>query len=152
MATETHITVWVILKNLLYIPAVFIGLSVESYGVLAALIVLDVVTGIWRVAVIEGGDYVTSWKAINGLVSKFLFLLIPVTVAYMGHGMGIDLIALAKTALSLLTLATGYSIIGNIYGIRTGKVVKEFDAVRLILGQIERLLAKVEPPHDKGKN
>lgn len=70
------------------------------------------------------------------------------TVAYMGHGAGLNLVAVAQSALGLLIFATGYSIIGNIYTIRTGKAVAEFDAVKLILIWIQSLLEKLEKsPH-----
>lgn len=142
------ISAWVVFKNLLYVPAVFVGLSMQSYGILAILLVLDVVTGVWRSATVNGGASITSAKAINGIVSKFLFLLIPMTVAYMGHGAGLNLVAVAQSALGLLIFATGYSIIGNIYTIRTGKAVAEFDAVKLILIWIQSLLEKLEKsPH-----
>lgn len=142
--TNEHLTFWVFVKNALYIPAVFVGISLQSYGILAAMLVVDVITGAWRSAVVNGGASVTSFKAINGLISKFLFLLIPVTVAYMAHGVGVEMKELAQGALGVLIFATGYSIIGNIYCIRTGKSVKEFDAVRLILIQIERILQNLE--------
>lgn len=143
------ITTLAIAKNVGYLPAILLGMSLHSYGILAVFIAFDIVTGIWRSAVINGGQSITSWKAINGLLSKFLFLFIPVVVAYMGKGMGLDLVALAQSALGLLIGATGYSIIGNIYSIRSGKAVKEFDAVKYILLAIERVLEKLEPDGHK---
>jgi len=142
--SEGPITGWVLIKNILYVPAIFVGLSMQSFGILAVLLILDVITGIWRSWSMYGGDSVTSAKAINGIISKFLFLLIPLVVAYMGHGAGLNLVAVAQAALGILIFATGYSIIGNIYTIRTGVAVKEFDAVRLILSWIEEYLAKIE--------
>lgn len=149
--THEPISATVVIKNLLYIPAALAGISMENYSILGILLIIDVFTGVWRSAVISGGDSVTSWKGINGLISKFLVLLIPLVVAYMGHGIGIDLNAMVGSALGILITATGYSIIGNIYGIRTGKAVREFDAVRFLLLQVEKLLERIDPPHDKGK-
>lgn len=146
--TNEPLSSWVLIKNILYVPAIFVGLSMQSFGILGVLLIVDVLTGIWRSATVNGGASVTSVKAINGIVSKFLFLLIPLVVAYMGHGLGLDLIGIAQAALGVLIFATGYSIIGNIYTIRTGNSVKEFDAVRLILSWLERYLEKIErPPH-----
>lgn len=133
-----------ILKNLGYIPAVYLGISMEQFTILAVLLVVDIITGIWRSAIVGGGQSVTSWKAINGFMSKMLFLLIPLVIAAAGKSVGVELVVLAKSALGLLTLATSYSIIGNIYGIRTGKVVKEFDAIHYILIYIEKLLKRIE--------
>lgn len=146
---DTPTTTYVTIKNLSYIPAMILGLSMHSYSSLAVLLIIDVITGAWRSSVLEGGQSVTSWKAVNGLVSKFLFLLIPLVVAFMGKGIGLELVSLAQSALGVLILATGYSIIGNIYTIRTGIRVKEFDAIRIILKQIEALLEKFEPQSKK---
>lgn len=140
------ITVFAVVKNLAYVPAILVGLSLHSYGILAIFLILDIITGIWRSAAINGGSSITSWKAINGFMSKFLFLLIPVVLAWAGQGVGLNLVALAQSALGVLILSTGYSIIGNIYTVRTGNAVKEFDAVRIILLQIENLLKRIEPP------
>lgn len=137
------------IKNFLYIPAALAGVSLDAIGVLVALLAFDIVTGIWRSVVLSGGAAITSLRAINGFFSKFLFVSIPVTIAYMGHGMGFDLSPLVSMSMGVLTLATGYSIIGNIYTIRTGRKVKEFDAMQIILMQIqaviERYTARSDP-------
>ena len=138
------------IKNLGYFPAVVVGLSIENYSILIILLVVDIITGIWRSAVLHTGDSITSRKAINGIMSKFLFLLIPVTLAVMGKGLGLDLVGLARMALGLLMFFTGYSIISNIHSIHTGKRTKEFDVVRIILMQLENFLGRLEGG-DRGK-
>lgn len=137
------------IKNLLYVPAFLLGMEMHSFTILLVFILADMVTGIWRVAVVSGAHEIRSAHAINGLVSKLLFAIIPLTVAYTGQGIGVDLIPFATGTLSILILATGYSIIGNIYTIRTGIVVKEFDAVRLILNAFRKLLENVMPDSHK---
>lgn len=136
----TENTPMTIFKNILYIPAFLLGMQMHSFTILLAFIVVDMITGVWRVAIVHGGKEIRSVHAINGLVSKLLFALIPLVIAYAGKGIGVDLIRFATGALSLLILATGYSIIGNIYTIRSGVPVKEFDAVRFILSAFRRLL------------
>ena len=53
---------------------------------------------------------------------------------------------------SALSLAEMYSIVGNTYEIRTGKKIKEYDAVAIILSKflwvIKNKLDKVEPSLD----
>lgn len=138
-----------VIKNFLYLPTFLVGMEMQSFTILIVFIMLDMITGIWRVAVIEGGHEIKSAKAINGLVSKMLFALIPLIVAYTGKGIGVDLTAFASGCLSLLIVSTAYSAIGNIYTIRSGKTVAEFDAVRLILNGMKRLLDNMNPPNDK---
>ena len=146
--TNEPTTQWVILKNLLYLPAAMAGLSMESMSVLVLLLIFDMITGIWRAGVLGGGEAITSVRAINGFFSKFLFVAVPITVAYMGHGVGIDASALVQMAIGVLILGTGYSILGNIYTIRTGQKVKEFDALQFILYQVQKVIEKYAVPHD----
>lgn len=143
MVEGSTLTIGAIIKNTLYVPAFFLGMSMHSFSILFAFIMLDMITGIWRVYVLQGGEAIKSRHAINGLVSKMLFIVIPLVVAYTGRGMGLDLTALATGCLGLLIASTGYSVIGNIYTIRTGSVVVEFDAVRFILIRIRDLLDKL---------
>lgn len=143
MTEGSTFTIWAIIKNALYLPAFFLGMSMHSFGILFVFIVLDMITGIWRVYVVQGGEAIKSRHAINGLVSKLLFIVIPLVVAYTGKGVGLDLTALATGCLGLLIASTGYSVVGNIYTIRTGNAVVEFDAVRFILMRIRDLLDKL---------
>ena len=143
MVEGSTLTTWAVIKNVLYVPAFFLGMSMHSFSILFVFIMLDMMTGIWRVYVIQGGEAIKSRHAINGLVSKMLFIVIPLIIAYTGKGMGVDLTALATGCLGLLIASTGYSVIGNIYTIRTGSVVVEFDAVRFILVRIRDLLDKL---------
>lgn len=137
------LTTGALIKNALYIPAFFLGMSMHNFGILLVFIILDMITGIWRVYVMQGGEAIKSRHAINGLASKMLFVVIPLVVAYTGKGLGVDLTYLATGCLGLLIAATGYSIIGNIYTIRTGVMVVEFDAIKLILTAIKNLLDKL---------
>ena len=141
-------TTGAIIKNVLYVPVFFLGMSMHDFGILFVFIVLDMITGIWRVYVMQGGTAIKSRHAINGLTSKMLFIVIPLVVAYTGKGIGLDLTALATGCLGLLIASTGYSIIGNIYTIRTGIAVAEFDAVRFILMWIRNLLDKLTADKD----
>lgn len=144
-------SVTAIAKNIGYIPAFLLGMSMHSFGILFIFILLDIFTGIWRVGVVVGGNGIKSRHAINGLASKMLFILIPLVIAYTGKGIGLDLTKMAGGFLGLLIASTGYSIIGNIYTIRTGKEVAEFDAVRLILMSIRRLLDNLTDNKDRKK-
>lgn len=142
MNIET-ITPTSIVKNLMYIPTFLLGMSMHSFTILIVFIACDMITGIWRVAAISGGKEIKSAKAINGLASKMLFAFVPLVIAYTGKGIGLDLAAFASGTLSLLIVSTAYSIIGNIYTIRTGVVIAEFDAMRVILNAVKGLLDKI---------
>jgi len=141
-------TFWEWIKNGSYIAALasssmFLGLVPISVEVLLILIVADVVTGILKSATIHGCHSIRSSILQRGLVAKGLLIAVPATLALAGKGVQIDLAFLAQGILNLLILSEAYSVIGNIYSIRTGQIQTEFDAVAFVLRSIRNLLKKV---------
>ena len=122
-----------IMKNAMYIPAFMVGLSLENYYILAALMVVDVMLGIIKTFVVNGGQHFTSYRLVAGILSKLSLIVVPVVLAAAGHAIDMDLIPLAKGALGMFILAQTYSILGSVYTINSGKPVTEFDAVSAIL-------------------
>lgn len=129
-------------KNLAYIPAFLLGLSSESYVILACFMALDTFLGVMRVYVVHGGKYIRSYKLTAGIVSKLSVLLVPLLIAYTGKGVGLDMLWLAQWALGALLLAQFYSIVSNIYSIRLQKDVDEFDAVSWVLRRVQKVIEK----------
>lgn len=142
MAHEA-ITTTAVLKNLGYIGAVFLGISLHSYAILAAFLVIDTLLGIVRVATVHGGRAIKSYRLVSGLMSKMTVILVPLLIAYTGKGIGMDLHYLATSALSVLILAHAYSILGNIHSIQLGRDVYEFDAVSWTLTKIQLAIEKL---------
>lgn len=138
-----HITGTSIVKNLGYLGALFIGLSTESYAILGAFMVLDTILGITRVGLNHGWKEVKSYRMTAGIISKLTVLLVPLLTVWAGKGVGFDLHWLATWALNALILAQLYSIIGNIYSIRIGKDIDEFDAVSWVLRRVQVVIEKV---------
>lgn len=134
---ETHTTLAI--KNIGYFLAFIIGaveLSTEAFAIFGVLIVIDTITGILRSSRVFGARSVTSLKLTSGVISKLLIIGVPLIIAWAGKGAGIPMGALAQGALSMLILAEAYSILGNIHAIRTGKNVKEFDAINWVLEKV----------------
>ena len=131
-----------ILKNLSYIPAIFLGLSTESYAILGALMIVDTITGVIRAGVVHGWRSVNSHNLSFGILSKMCLILIPLIVALAGRGSGVDLTIVAKGALSMLVLSETYSILGNMQSIRTRKDIAEFDAVNFVLAGLRHTIEK----------
>lgn len=129
-----------LIKNVAYLPAFLLGLSMESYYILAALMVVDVALGVIKTIVIKGGQALTSYRLVSGVLSKLSLILVPLVIAYAGRGVGIELLALAKGALGMFILAQAYSIIGSVYAINAGKEITEFDAVSFILKRIRQTI------------
>lgn len=128
------------IKSILYGPFIalfaYTGLSSELAGILTALILLDLFTGIIREYVM--GCRITSRMIWIGTSSKLLLILIPVIVILVGKGANVDLLLLGKFTMSAFIVAEGYSIIGNIMQIRKGDVtIDEQDAITSIIKGIE---------------
>lgn len=141
--THEPITATAIFKNLGYIGAIFIGLTLDSFLILAVFMIIDTILGVLRVGIVHGGRAIKSYRLVSGLVSKLTLVLIPLLIVYTGQGIGIDLQYLATSALSILILSHAYSIFGNIHSIRLRKDVYEFDAVSWLLTRIQLVIEKL---------
>jgi Bacteriophage holin family len=137
------IPVWA--KNLGYILAAILGVKYDALFAFGALMIMDVVTGVIASASVNGWRSVTSRRLAFGVLSKLCLLLIPLAVALAALIVGQDMSFLVTSAISILAVSEAYSITGNVYTIKTGKRVPEFDAVSIILSRIrEVLIAPVE--------
>lgn len=141
--TTQEFTTLTLIKNLGYIPAFILGLSTESYAILAGLMMLDTITGVIRAGVVHGWRSVNSHNLSFGILSKMCLILVPLIVAIAGRGSGVDLTLVAKGALSMLILSEAYSILGNTQAIRIRKDIVEFDAINFLLTRLRKGLEKL---------
>lgn len=131
------------MKNSSYIGALFVGLSFDNYSILAIFMLVDTFLGVIRVSVVHGPRAVKSYRLISGLVSKMTILIVPLIIAHTGKGVGLDLVPVATSALSVLILAHAYSILGNIHSIYLRRDVYEFDAVSWGLTKIQLVIERI---------
>lgn len=136
-------TTMTLIKNLGYIPVFILGLSTESYTILAGLMILDTITGVIRAGVVHGWRSVNSHNLSFGVLSKMCLIATPFIVAIAGRGAGVDLTLVAKGALSMLILSEAYSILGNTQAIRIRKDIQEFDAINFLLIRLRKGLEKL---------
>ena len=136
------VSVWTMIKNAAYVPAFVLGLSTDAYGILALLMIIDTVTGVMRSGTLHGWRSITSHAAELGLLSKLVLLLIPLTIALVAKGVGLDVHWVATGSLSVLILSEGYSVLGNIQATYTKKDVVEFDAINFLLTRLRDFLEK----------
>lgn len=148
-----HASVWTVLKNSSYVVAFmastqYLGLDGQSVAILAALILLDIVTGVLKSAALRGWRSIKSSRLASGTLAKLLLILIPIILAFAGKGIGMDLAVVAQSAITVLILSQVYSVIGNIHSLQTKTEKNEFDAVAFILRGIRDLLERlmVEKP------
>jgi hypothetical protein len=121
----------------------FLGLNPIQFTILATLMGFDMVTGIAK-AYRLNRNLVTSYEMRIGVISKLLYLIVPIVLALAVKGTEINfgnwIISFSTNA---LILAEAYSILGNIYTFKTKKVTLEIDAVSYILRAIKNQLDKM---------
>jgi len=145
------ISIWSILKNIAYVPAIFLGLSHDSYAILAVFMVIDTILGVTRVGIVHGGSHIRSYKLTAGIIAKVCVVLVPLLTVWAGRGVGIDLSLFAQWTLGALILAQFYSILSNIFSIHKREDVDEFDAVSFVLKKLRAIIEKMLKEEGKRK-
>lgn len=150
MDTYQQITLWVFVKNMSYVAAFvasveWLGFNAQSLSIYMALMFLDVATGVTRAAIVDGCRSVKSSIGIRGVLSKILVLTGLFSLGLAGKGVGFDMSPLVQGAVTVFILAELYSILGNIYSIRTKKRKVEFDAIAWLLHQVRETLMRMSP-------
>nr|DAS19124.1 MAG TPA: holin [Caudoviricetes sp.] len=106
----------------------------------------DFITGVMKQYTLDRSK-IESGRAWLGLMKKLTTFIFIFTVAFVLRSVDLLEQIYIKTILSAVIVAEAYSIIQNIYCFRTGKPVKEIDAVTLVLQKIgntfEKLLNKL---------
>lgn len=115
-----------------------LGLDVNKLFILSFLMFLDLTTGATKAYLSK--EPITSSRLSAGILSKIMLLIIPLTIALMAKGVDMDLVWLVSFTVSILIVAEAYSVVGNIYTIKTGETVKEIDAVSAIVKALRRVL------------
>lgn len=142
---QFRIMKFTILKNLIYVPLLWVGLPPETYGILFILMVIDTATGVTASYVIRGKHSIKSHLFAAGITSKLIILTVPFILALTAKGIGMDMTAFVRHSLSLFILSETYSIIGNYLSIKRKEYVAEFDAISFVLEKIRQgLLAVIQ--------
>ena len=105
------------------------GVNIKFLSVFLLLWLIDIVSGVIKSIVVSGEEKPTSKTGIRRVASKFVMLLFPVVTAAIYSLFTDDAVKMLNWGLMILALHEGYSVLGNFYSIRTGKMLTEFDAV-----------------------
>lgn len=124
----------------------WLGLDVEVFIVFAFLLILDYLSGLGKARVL--GHQITSNKMKYGIVSKLSLIIIPLTLALAAKGVKIDATNVLYVGMNILILSELYSIIGNIYALRTKEELPEYDAVAALGKRIRTWLIKMDGSKD----
>lgn len=128
--------------NFLYLPLTVMLSSMDTNQlmILGWLIIIDFITGISKSIVLKIA--ITKNRAIEGVIFKSITLLIPLVVALVAKGLGLDIKEYVFWIISILIVAEGYGIFGNILSIRNKKEVEEQDVINILLHNLRKILEK----------
>lgn len=118
---------------------VYLNIPQDQVNILALLMIFDWVTGVGKQLRIDKRD-VTSYKMSLGIMKKmgsFLFLCSGWLVLL---SFKLDPSWYANTILSVLIMSEFYSIIQNVYAIRTGIILPEYDAISIALKKLSQFV------------
>lgn len=120
----------------------YTGLPAEPVAILTVLVAVDFISGISRAHVM--GEPVTSHRMGVGMLTKCGVITVPLVMALTAKGLGADFNWLVSWTVSVFILSESYSIIANIYAIKTGVIMPEFDAVSAILKKVRSLIDVID--------
>lgn len=150
----TLLMVWI--KTFWYAVAVFtfdyLHIPQEQLTILGILMVIDTITGVAK-AYKKNPQTITSHALGAGVLKKFVTVLLVYVLALIGKGINIPPEHFIEWGLSLLIMSEGYSSLQNIYAVRTGKILPEYDVISIIIKKlwvsIQEKIDTLWPPTQK---
>jgi phage-related holin len=119
----------------------YLQIDAEKLMILGFLLLCDFFVGIVKAVVIQ--EKITYTRAVAGILSKVIILLVPIILAVMSKGIHNDIVAYVDYVISALIIAETYSIMENVYVIRTKNSPKEIDLVSFVIRGIRAFLEKL---------
>lgn len=143
------------LKTAWYIAAIwmfeYLAIPTEQLGILATLMLIDFVTGVGKQFRIDPKQ-IKSHLAWLWVMKKVATLVSVLSVALVFKWLDINEQKYVMWILSIFITAEWYSTLQNIYAIRTGKILPEFDVISIVLKNIwEFFKQKIENMVKKDK-
>lgn len=118
----------------------YLGINGESFFLFAVLLFIDYITGITKARCMSAA--ITSNRMKYGIISKLSLLLIPLILAIGAKAVNADFSTVLLVGINILVLSEVYSIIGNIYTIRTREELPEYDVVAILGKRIRNILIR----------
>lgn len=119
------------LKGILYAAFCFLDIDMALFNILMIFMILDTISGLFKVLKLNKSDF--SMKVLLwGLVSKFGLLIVPLVVALMLKAVGQEMGFGVELIIKILIVSEFISTMGNIYTIKTGKIVKDIDIFSML--------------------
>lgn len=136
-ATEGAWIGW--LKTVWYIASIwmfeYLSIPTEQLSILATLMFIDFITGVGKQFRIDRKE-IKSHLAWLWVMKKIATLVSVLSVALVFKGLSINEQKYVVWILSIFITAEWYSTLQNVYAIRTGKILPEFDVISIVLKNI----------------
>lgn len=119
------------LKGVFYTGFVFLEVDLSLFNILWVFMIIDTIVGLLKILKLDKSKF--SMKILMwGMVSKMGLLLVPLIVALLLKGVGQEMGFGIELILKILIVSEFISTIGNIYTIKTGKIVKDIDIFSML--------------------
>lgn len=130
------------IKVFLYGLFALLNVNIDIVQVIMWLMLLDTLTGIVKAIKINKLKF--TFKGLyTGLMTKFIILLIPMTLALMALGLGYDFTWAVEAVLRLIILSEGISIFTNALSIKENKIYENRDYLSVLLHWVRDKLTKI---------
>ena len=125
---------------------VYLNIPQETLWILGSLMIIDTLTGVAKQYKVESIG-ITSKRMTTGIVTKFVTFLCLLSGWLVINHFDLDPKYYIQTVMSILIMAEFYSIIQNVYAVRTGIILPEYDAISIALkrltGVIQEFIEKL---------
>lgn len=113
----------------------YLNVPTEQFWILATLMLIDFATWVGKQFRIDRSE-IKSHLAWLWLMKKIATLMSVLSIALILKGIVIDDHKYLTSVLGIFIMAEWYSTIQNVYAIRTGKILPEFDVLSLFIKTI----------------
>ena len=113
----------------------YFNIPQEALWVLGTLMIIDTITGVAKQYKVESIG-ITSKRMTTWVVTKFVTLMFLFSGWLVINFLKIDPEYYVQTVLSVLIMAEFYSIIQNVYAVRTGVILPEYDVISIALKRL----------------
>jgi len=110
----------------------FLHITDVQFYILWTLMIVDFILWIWKQYVINKKE-ITSHRAWLWVIKKVSTLIVFLSIALMFRWIWIDWDFYLNAIVSIFIMSETYSVIQNVYTIRTWKIVTEYDAISKLL-------------------
>ena len=117
----------------------YLNIPQSQVSILAMLMILDFCVWVGKRLRIEPRK-VTSHRAWLGVMKKVSTFIALGAIALMFKWIGMEADKYINGFLAILIMAETYSIIQNVYAIRTGNILPEYDVISLLLQKIGKMI------------